>query len=109
MGLLSALRAPKGNTGMTLFGSNNDDSTVTLPDIGFDFFYNGVNCRTAIYTSGNSWVGLGRSSENLQINRRDASYNKLFYLKETDNGKGVFRILWEGNSSYSSWGSNNLV
>jgi hypothetical protein len=108
MGVLTTISEPKGNTGMALFGSNNDDSTVNLPDIGFDFFYNGVNCRTLIYTSGNSWVGFGSATEHLKINRRDARYNNLFYSKEIENGKSVFRLRWEGNSSYSGSG-NNLV
>lgn len=109
MGVISTYKAPKGNAGMTLFGTRNDDSTVQLPDIGFDFMYNGVNARAAIYTSGNTWVGFGSSTEHLDINRRDASYNNLYWIKETENGRPVFRIRFEGQGSYSNWGANDLV
>lgn len=109
MGILNECVLPKGNSGMTLYGSRYDDNTLTLPDIGFDFYYNGTNSRSKIYVSGNSWVGFGSSQENLKINRRDTSCNNLYYLKEQENGRDVFRIRWEGNSYYSSWGTNDLV
>lgn len=93
---------------MTLYGTNNDDSTVTLPDMGFDFYYNGSAIRQ-LRTSGNSWVGFGSSTEHLKVNRRDASYNRLYYALETEGGKKTFRIRWEGNASYSNWGANDLI
>jgi hypothetical protein len=105
----SSIKVLKGNTGMTLFGTRNDDSSVLLPDIGFDFMYNSVNVRSAINTSGNSWVGFGGAIEHLDINRRDASYNNLYYVNETENGKPIFRIRWEGQGYYNSWGANDLV
>lgn len=94
---------------MTLYGSRYDDNTLTLPDIGFNFYYNGTNSRSKIYVGGNSWVGFGSSQENLKINRRDASCNNLYNLKEQENGRDIFRIRWEGNSNYSWWGTNDLV
>lgn len=105
----SAVISPKGNSGMTLLSSHNDDSTVSFPDIGFDFFYNGTNCRTAIRVSGNSWIGFTGASEQLKINRRDAGADNIYYAKETLNGKPTFRIRWEGHQSYSSWGTLDLV
>lgn len=108
MPVTNAISLPKGNGGMTLYGTSNDDSTVTLPDIGFNFIYNGSSVRQ-LYSSGNTWVGFGASSEHLTINRRDTSYNSLFYAKEVEYGVNLFRIRFEGNSSYSSWGSNNLI
>ncbi|MBU3100657.1 MULTISPECIES: hypothetical protein [Clostridium] len=99
----------KGNAGMTLFGAHNDDVTNVLPNIGFDFIYNDINVRSAINISGNSWVGFGSATEHLLINRRDASYNNLYWIKEVEDNRPVFRIRWEGNSAYSSYGSNDLV
>lgn len=109
MAIVNECILAKGNTGMNLYGSTYDDTTITLPDIGFDFYYNGINSRSKIYISGNSWVGFGTSQENLKINRKDASCNNLYYLKEQENGRDVFRIRWEGNSVYSKWGTNDLV
>lgn len=108
MPVVSGMTAPKGNTGMTLYGTSNDDSTVTLPDMGFNFNYNGAVVRQ-LYTSGNTWVGFGSGSEHLCINRRDASYNRLYYLAETEYSTKLFRIRFEGNSYYSSWGANDLI
>lgn len=108
MPVTSAITLPKGNQGMTLFGTRNDDSTVTLPDIGFNFNYNGTAIRQ-LYTSGNTWIGFGAGSEQLCINRRDASYNNLFYEKEVEYSINLFRVRFEGNSSYGSWGSNDLI
>jgi hypothetical protein len=105
----AAVISPKGNSGMTLLSSHNDDSTVSFPDIGFDFFYNGTNCRTAISISGNSWVGFTGAAEQLKINRRDAGADNICYAKETANGRTTFRIRWEGHQSYSSWGTLDLV
>lgn len=101
--------SPKGNSGMTLLSSHNDDSTVKFPDIGFDFFYNGVNCRNSINTCGNSWVGFTGATEQLKINRRDAGADNIYYANENLNGKPTFRIRWEGHQSYSTWGTLNLV
>lgn len=110
MGVYSpSIITPKGNSGMTLLSSHNDDSTVKFPDIGFDFFYNDVNCRTTINISGNSWVGFTGATEQLKVNRRDAGADNIYYAKETVNDKPIFRIRWEGHQSYSTWGTLNLV
>ncbi|MFU0800195.1 MAG: Tail fiber [Xylanivirga thermophila] len=108
MGVRPIMTNTKGSSGMILYGTRNDDSTVTLPDMGFDFMYNGDLTRT-IYTSGNSWIGIGSSSEHIKINRRDTSYNNLYYSREEENGYKLFRVRFEGNSTYNGWGSNNLV
>lgn len=99
---------PKGSSGMTLLGTHNDDTTVILPSMGFSIKYGGTSV-SALHSSGNSWIGFGGSSEHLQINRRDASYNNLYYANEVANGTNTFRIRFEGNSYYSSWGANDLV
>lgn len=110
MGVYSSnIISPKGNSDMTLISSHNDDSTVKLPDIGFDFFYNDVNCRTTININGNSWIGFTGTTEQLKVNRRDAGADNIYYVKEIVNDKPVFRIRWEGHQSYSTWGTLNLV
>lgn len=108
MGIRPIMAIPKGNIGMDLYGTRNDDSTVTLPEIGFDFLYNGAIIRT-IYSSGNSWIGIGSSSEHIKINRKDTSYNNLYHSKEVENGYKLFRVRFEGNDVWNGWGSNNLV
>lgn len=108
MPVISEYSLPKGNVNMTQIGGTNDDSTVTLPDMGFNFYYDGNTVRQ-LYTSGNTWVGFGASSEHLKINRKDTSYNKLFYIKEMEHGINLFRIRFEGNSYYSSWSNNDLI
>jgi hypothetical protein len=108
MPVVNQVSTPKGNSGMTLYGTRNDDSTVTLPDIGFNFNYNGSAIRQ-LYTSGNTWIGFGTGSEHLCINRRDASYNNLYYSSEVEYSTKLFRIRFEGNSYYSSWGNNDLI
>lgn len=105
----SSLISPKGNSGMTLLSSHNDDTTVKFPDIGFDFFYNAINCRTSINVSGNSWIGFTGANEQLKINRRDAGADNIYYANETVNNKPTFRIRWEGHQSYSAWGTLDLV
>ncbi len=96
-----------GNTGMTRLGTTNDDTTVNIA-MGMTMKYGGADVTT-IYTSGNSWVGFGSSTQHLNINNRDASYNALYYKLETLYGQTCFRLRFEGNTSYSSWGANNLV
>lgn len=99
---------PKGNQGMILFGTNNDESTIILPTLEFSFLYNNVSINT-IFSSGNSWIGMGVGSEHISINRTDTSYNRLFYINEIEYGLKVFRVRFEGNSNYRIWGSNDLI
>lgn len=108
MPVINQTSLPKGSVGMTLFGTHNDDSTVVLPDIGFNFNYNGAVIRQ-LNTSGNTWIGFGTATEHLCINRRDASYNNLYYSSELEYSTKLFRVRFEGNSSYGSWGSNDLI
>ncbi|WP_139904012.1 hypothetical protein [Clostridium thermarum] len=108
MPIIAEISLPKGSSGMTQLGGTNDDSTVSLPDMGFNFYYNGSVIRQ-LYSSGNSWVGFGSGSQHLNINNRDASYNRLLYANEVEHGIKLFRIRFEGNYYYSNWGANNLV
>ncbi|SHH59470.1 hypothetical protein [Clostridium grantii] len=105
----SEIMGPLGNIGMTLLASNKDDTTISVPDIGFDFFYDGVNCRSTMKTSGNSWVGFTGSSEQLKVNRRDTRAEKVYYANETINGSQVFRLRWEGDHYYSAYGAYDIL
>lgn len=108
MAVVPEYTLPKGNKGMILIGTSNDDSTITFPTLEFSFLYNNASVNT-IFSSGNSWIGIGAGSEHISINRSDTSYNNLFYANETEYGLKVFRIRFEGNSYYRSWGSNDLI
>lgn len=108
MSVVPEYTLPKGNQGMILIGTSNDDSTVTFPALEFSFLYNNASVNT-VFSSGNSWIGIGAGSEHISINRSDTSYNNLFYANETEYGLKVFRIRFEGNSYYRSWGSNDLI
>ncbi len=107
MAVISEYTLPKGNEGMTLLGTRNDDTTVTLPSIAFGFPFNNATI-TSIFVSGNSWLGIGGNTEHLKINRRDASYNSLYYATEVEYGVNTFRIRFEGNSVYNNWSLNDL-
>jgi hypothetical protein len=114
MGVYSTnITAPKGNSGMTSVSSHNDDTTVKFPNIGFDFFYNGVNCRITVNSSGNSWLGLTGANEQLKINRRDAGADNIYYTKEIEKipntgtnsfenpTLGTTNLTLENNKSYA--------
>jgi hypothetical protein len=66
---------------------------------GFEWFFNTANI-TAIYISGNTWIGLGRSSEDVKVNRRD-TYIQQYYWQLIDLGRNkILKIRWEGWSPY---------
>lgn len=99
----------KGHEDMTLLASSVDDNTKSIPDIGFDFFYNDQNCRNTLKISGNSWLGFTGANEELKVNRRDAKADKIYYAKETIAGKPTFRIRWEGYHKYSGSGECDVI
>lgn len=99
----------KGHEGMTLLASSVDDGTKSISDIGFDFFYNGQNCRNTLKVSGNSWLGFTGSNEQLRVNRRDAKAGKIYYAKEIVAEKPTFRIRWEGYHRYSGRGDCDVI
>lgn len=105
----SKIITAKGHEGMILLASSIDDGTKSMPDIGFDFFYNGQNCRNTLKISGNSWFGFTGSTEQLKVNRRDAKAGKIYYAKETVAGKPTFRIRWEGYHRYSGRGDYDVI
>lgn len=92
-----------GTTNMTVLRNNskNDDGTTTYAT-GIDWFkFNNVTVNN-IYSSGNSWIGLGVSSEQLRVNRRDTAvyyeYKETGVIGETR----FFKFRWVGYSAYYS-------
>ena len=93
-----------GITNMTVNPSRNnaknDDGTDTIASGITWFYFNSVQV-TNLYVSGNSWIGLGASSEQLKVNRRDGAV----YYEYTETGTiGTYRFLklrWIGYSAYN--------
>lgn len=85
-------------------GVKNDDGTDTI--VGVDWFkFNNVVANT-LYATGNSWIGIGASSEHLRVCRRDGA---MYYLYRQEGAIGITRFLkirWEG---YSYYGSTSAV
>lgn len=87
---------------MTLVSWSSDDGTTSFNvPTGFEWFFNTANIAT-IYISGNTWIGLGRSSEDVKVNRHD-TYIQQYYWQLIDLGRNkILKIRWEGWSPYSS-------
>ena len=96
-----------GTSNMTVLRNNskNDDSTTTYAT-GINWFkYNNV-VVTNIYSSGNSWIGLGASAEHIQVNRRDCAV--YYEYKETGviGNTKFFKFRWVGYSRYNNTGDS---
>ncbi|MBD2570012.1 hypothetical protein [Anabaena lutea] len=75
----NANATPHGSFGMDqIIFDYEDDSSIDLGDIGFDFPFYGINYRTNIYIGSNSYVTFGYSSTNF------ASITRSF------PGRGIF-------------------
>ena len=88
-----------GTSNMTVLRNNvkNDDATTTYAT-GIDWFkFNSVTVSN-IYSSGNSWLGLGTEAEQLLVNRRDAAV--YYEYEETGKIKNIdfYRFRWRGYS-----------
>ena len=87
--------------------SKQDDGADII--IGVDWFsYSGVTC-TYLYASGDSWIGLGRSQEDLKVNRRDATLWNLWREEGTVKGRRFLRIRWSGYATYNSTSASALL
>ena len=76
---------------------------------GVDWFsYAGVSCAY-LYASGDSWIGLGRSQEDLKVNRRDAAMYNLWREEGTVKGRRFLRIRWGGYATYNSTSASALL
>lgn len=92
-----------GTTNMTVIRNNTkqDDGTDTITGVSW-FTFNGT-AATTIYASGNSWIGLGSSTEHLKVNRRDGAMYSLYREEGTLYGHYRFlKIRWVGYSRYNS-------
>ena len=80
--------------------TKNDDGTDTL--VGVDWFTFKDTVAQNIYVSGNSWLGLGSSSEHLKVNRRDGAVYSIYREEGTlFNYYKFLKIRWSGYSQYS--------
>lgn len=99
------------NATRLIAGSKHDDDTYEVTGVDW-FSYGGAVC-SSIYASGNSWIGLGASSEHLKVNRRDAAMWNLW--REEGNFVTLLsttrflRIRWSGYSRYSTTSSSALL
>ena len=93
-----------GTTNMTALvsGSSYDDNNYAIGSIPEWLIYNGIH-PTTIYASGNSWLGMGSTTEHIKFNRRDAKMNYLYKEEGTlKNSTRFFKIRWRGYPYYSS-------
>lgn len=98
-----------GTTNMTILRNNskNDDGTTTYAT-GIDWFkFNGAIVSN-IYSSGNSWIGFGTSSEQLKVNRRDCAVWYEYSETGTIGRCRFYRFRWRGYSYYSTTAANAL-
>ena len=98
-----------GITNMTVLRNNskNDDGTTTYAT-GIDWFkFNGVTVSN-IYSSGNSWIGFGASSEQLKVNRRDCAVWYEYSETGTIGYCRFYKFRWRGYSYYSSTDAASL-
>lgn len=83
--------------------SKQDDSSFTLQIPQMKWSLSGANLNY-IVISGNTWIGVGASAENVTVNRRDASLYEarvgLFILTDLGNLECT-KITWKGASAYS--------
>lgn len=91
--------------------TKQDDGTDTIT--GVDWFSYGDTVCSNFYANGNSWIGLGASSEHLKVNRRDAAMWNLWREEGTYSATlssfRFLRIRWSGYTSYSSTSSSALL
>ena len=87
------------NAEQLITNAQYDDSTYTATGVDW-FSYNGIVC-SSIYANGNGWIGLGSSSEDLKVNRRDQAMWNLWREEGTFSGRRFLRIRWGGYSYYS--------
>lgn len=79
----------------------HDDDTVTVT--GVDWFSFDGMAATSIYANGNSWIGIGKNSEQLKVCRRDGAMYSLYRQEGMlYNYYKFLKIRWEGYSYYSS-------
>jgi hypothetical protein len=90
------------------FSSDDGSSTFTVPS-EFSWIF-GSNRISSLVISGNSWIGLGSSTEHIKVNRRDC-YISTYYHQLIETGMSsvqkVLKIRWEGWAPYGSRDDNH--
>lgn len=90
------------------FSSDDGSSTLTVPS-EFDWIF-GSSRISSLVISGNSWIGLGSSTEHIKVNRRDC-YISTYYHQLIETGMSsvqkVLKIRWEGWAPYGSRDDNH--
>jgi len=98
-----------GTTNMTVLRNNskNDDGTTTYAT-GIDWFKFNNATVSNIYSSGNSWIGFGASSEQLKVNRRDCAVWYEWSETGTIGNCRFYKFRWRGYSHYSATDNASL-
>ena len=90
------------------FSSDDGSSTFTVPS-EFSWIF-GSNRISSLVISGNSWIGLGSSTEHIKVNRGDR-YISTYYHQLIETGMSsvqkVLKIRWEGWAPYGSRDDNH--
>lgn len=88
--------------GMSVLRNNVKNDDGTDPVEGVNWFLFGGRTVSTIYVSGNNWIGLGISEEQLKICRRDGAVYYVYRQEGTlENGTEFLKIRVEGYTSYS--------
>lgn len=80
-------------------GGKNDDGTDTVAGVDW-FLFDGVAAGT-VYVSGNNWMGLGKSAEQLKVCRRDGATYFIYRQEGTITGRRFCKLRVEGYTWYS--------
>ena len=99
-----------GVTNMTVVVNNvkHDDDLVQVTPPSWLIFNN--TSVSTLYCSGNSFIGVSSSTENIKMNRRDTAMYYLYTEEGTIlNTYNFFRIRWVGYSYYSSTSSSTFL
>lgn len=104
--LQTAIDAGTENMTVLRASSRNDDSTTSY-QTGIDWFFFEGRQVTTIYSSGNSWLGFGASSEHLRVNRRDCAVWSEYIETGAIGASNFLKFKWVGTSYYSSGYQNN--
>lgn len=92
------------NSTQVVTNTKYDDNSYMISSIPDFVKYKGVAISN-IYANGNSWIGLGSSSEHFRFNRRDAAMFNLWVEEGTYLGNySFFRVRWNGYSKHNAAG-----
>lgn len=99
--LQAAIDAGTENMTALRLNTRNDDSTSTY-QTGIDWFSFEGRQVTTIYSSGNSWIGFGVSSEQLRVNHRDCAVWSEYMETGIIGASKFLKFKWVGTSAFGS-------